>query len=216
MIDTDTYLIGTEATATPDPPPPELPRTPPQEPPPPPPPPLAAPSFFELEEVDACAEPHGVGVTAVTGMFTLEVTYQLLLNNQQLLGSGTLNGVGASVFESVTVTSGQPIGGNGQWCPAGSTFCAKPGTMNPYGQFTDDLAANPFGPSTANQVFSLYEAGGVYTLPVINFPGSPTVLRNTYSKTGVSVASGAVVGNSSTRLCPPRPGISKHPIYHRW
>jgi hypothetical protein len=135
-------------------------------------------------------------------MPTLEVTYELLLNNQPIFGNNTLNNLGASVFESVTVTSGKSLSANGQWCPAGSSLCTTPGSMYANGTFTDDLAANPFGPSTANQVFSLYAYGGPYTLPVINFPGSPTVLQNTYSSTSISVSNGAVVGNSKTQLCP--------------
>jgi hypothetical protein len=132
----------------------------------------------------------------------MEIPDQLLLNNQPIFGNSSLNNVGASVFESVTVTSGKSLSANGQWCPAGSSLCATPGTMTPNGQFTDDLAASPFGSSTATQVFSLYEKGGPYTLPVINFSGSPTVLQNTYSSTSISVGNGAVVGNSTTPLCP--------------
>ena len=197
-------------SGTPDPPPPDPPDPPdPPPPPPPPPPPTPAdptpptgPPSFELEAIGACVYPHGVGVTAVTGMLQLDITYQLLENDQPIFGNDTLNSLGAAVFENVTVTSGQPIDANGQWCPAFSPLCAKPGTMNSKGQFTDELAANPQGPSTANQSFSYYMKGGQYLLPVINFPGMPSVLQNAYSSTSVSVSNGTVVGNSKTQLCP--------------
>ena len=130
---------------TPIPPdPPVPPPPPPTDPPPPPPPaPPPAPSFFELEEISACVYPQGIGPTALTGTLTLDVTYQLLLNNQSIFGNNTLNNLGASVLESVTVTSGKAIYGNGQWCPAGNSLCGTPGTMNPSGQFTDVLARTP-------------------------------------------------------------------------
>jgi YD repeat-containing protein len=187
--------------------PPDPPEPPPPPPPPPPPtpadptPPTGPPSF-ELEAIGACVYPHGVGVTAVTGMLQLDITYQLLENDQPIFGNDTLNSLGAAVFENVTVTSGQPIDANGQWCPAFSSLCSPPGTMDPHGDFSDLLAANPQGPSTANQSFSYYMKGGQYILPVINFPGMPSVLQNAYSSTSISVSNGAVVGNSKTQLCP--------------
>jgi hypothetical protein len=135
-------------------------------------------------------------------MLQLDITYQLLENDQPIFGNDTLNSLGAAVFESVAVTSGKSIDANGQWCPAGSSLCSTPGSMRPNGTFMDYLAANPFGPSTANQSFSFYTRGGQYILPVINFPGMPSVLQNAYSSTSISVSNGAVVGNSNTQLCP--------------
>src|SRR5580658_2621387 len=185
---------GPDPDPTPEPPDPPAPPDPPN-------PPLGPPSF-ELKEISACIYPGGVGVTELTGMPTLEVTYQLLEDYRPIFGNSTLNNLGAAVFESVALTSGKPINAKGEWCPALSSLCATAGSMNSYGDFSDLLAANPFGPSTANQSFSFYTGGGAYILPVINFPGSPSVLQNTYSKTSISVSNGAVIGNSGTGLCP--------------
>ena len=134
-------------------------------------------------------------------MLTLEVEYQVLVNFKTVSGNYTLNDLGISVYESINVTSGKTIEGGGQWCAAGG-LCSTPyASMTSSGMFWDQLSANPGGSSTANKVFHLYSSSSPYTLPVINYPGGPTILNNSYSSSSIRVASGALTANSRTQSC---------------
>jgi hypothetical protein len=153
-----------------------------------------------LKEVDDCIYPSGIGVTALTATFTLEVEYQVLVNGSPVYGNSALNALGVSISESVATTSGPKIVGGGVWCPNGGS-CDTAGSMTSTGTFWDMLAGSPGGPSTANQTF-LFGGQSI----AVSFPGtagSSTVLKNTYNSQAqsITVGNGALSGTSSTRTC---------------
>ena len=181
---------GCQAPPAPPPPPPPPPTVATPPPPPPPPPPR-----ITIQQVDDCTYANGTSRTP--GAFTLEVDYQVLVNGTAILGNYSLASAGISlVTENVTVTSGDPVRGGGNWCLSSAT-CDQPGSLTPAGTYWDDLAGN----ATVNQNFLI----NGQNIPVM-FPGvggAQTVLNNVYNSKGktISVGSGALVGNSQTRAC---------------
>jgi hypothetical protein len=148
-----------------------------------------------LRQVDSCVIPGGTGL--LPGAWTLEVKYQVLADDQPVYGSA-LNALGISISESGANITGNIGKLNGTWCLKGGTRPTQGlNSMDSSGGFWDQLA----GSGTADQTFR----NNGQVIPV-SFPGnsnSPTVLRNTYNSSGqaISVGSGALIGNSSTRLC---------------
>jgi RHS repeat-associated protein len=160
----------------------------------------APPPQISLKEIDDCIYPSGIGVTALTATFTLEVEYQVLVNGSPVYGNSALNALGISISELVGTTSGPNIVGGGAWCPNGGS-CDTAGSMTSTGTFWDMLAGSPSGYSTANQTF-LFGRQPI----AVSFPGtagSSTILKNTYNSQAqsITVGNGALSGTSSTRTC---------------
>jgi hypothetical protein len=160
--------------------------------------PPAPPPQITLQQIDSCIYPNGIGITALTGTFTLEVQYQVLVNGQPVYGNDPLNRLGVSISESVTTTSGNQITGNGRWCPVGGTCGVPDGSMTSSGTFWDMLAG---GPGTANQTFMMNGQSLSVSFPSTSV--AQTVLKNTYNSPGqsISVGNGALAGTSATRQC---------------
>jgi hypothetical protein len=147
---------------------------------------------LSLALADECYFPKG---TSTTVGYTLEADYQVLENGMPVSGTLTLNALGVVVSELVTTTNGPTINprGPGVWCPVGGS-CDTAGSMSSSGSFWDTLAGDPSRKtSTADQSFFLQ---GAY-LPVVSFPGGPTVLHNTYS-TGIVTLNGM---SATPRAC---------------
>ena len=104
-----------------------------------------------------------------------------------------------TIKEIVTKTGGNDLVGRGAWRRGSNT---NEPTVSPDGSFSDFLSANGNGPrfsisSTADQSFvAVVSGGGTFSLKVNIGAGSPTVLRNTYSRSTVTVN-----GTISPRPC---------------
>ena len=116
-----------------------------EEPGPDPGPEPAATYSVSLRLVDDCVGLHGLPpTTALTGVFTLAVEYQILVNSQPAIRSQLVAAGATSIFEKVTVTSGPAISAGSSWCLSGYS-CDDIGGISSTGLWWDELAGNPQG-----------------------------------------------------------------------
>jgi RHS repeat-associated protein len=154
------------------------------------------PRVITLRQIDACVLPSGTGLTPNT--WTLAVQYQVLVDGQPVYGNSALNALGISISESGANRTGNIGEMNGTWCaPGGKCPTANRNSMDSSGRFWDILA----GSGTADQTFM--NNGQVIAVSFQGKAGTQTTLHNIYDspQRNVSVGGGALIGNTSTRLC---------------
>jgi hypothetical protein len=189
-----------------DPPEPPLPPTTPTTPADPE--PASAAPTVSLREESACTEAHG----QLTGNFTLDVTYQLIVNGTTITGGNSqMSSLGIYfISEQLTNETGGMKGTTpGAWCQTQAGGMCAPGDLgelNSDGTFTDYLS----GQGTLTQSFYLNGTGaalGAAFPPSSGFVGPLQLyyaLNNTYDSTpmkakpprrvppSITVAGGAV------------------------
>ena len=164
------------------------------------PPAPAPPPTVSLRETSACTQAHG----QLTGNFTLDVTYQLLINGAAITGGNSqMSSLGIYyVSEQLANETGGMAGTPpGAWCQSQAAgACPSPGDLGELssnGTFTDYLS----GQGALAQSFYLNGIGAPLqvTFGALGFVGplqSYTVLNNTYNSRrrppSVTVAGGAL------------------------
>jgi RHS repeat-associated protein len=158
--------------------------------------PPAPPPSVSLREISACTEAHG----KQTGNFTLDITYQVMVNGAAVTSNLQLFNLGIYfVSEKLTNPTGDMGTSGAAWCLGmASAMCPYSGDVGllSYGVFVDELS----GQGTLTQSF--YQNGTGSPLNVafgpLSFVGplqSYTMLNNTYNSRGrpysVTVAGGA-------------------------
>ncbi len=115
------------------------------------------PLFVSLRETSDCTEAHG----AQTGNFTLEITYQVMVDGAAIASATQLYNDGIYfISEQLTNPTGTMGTSGANWCLGmASASCPSPGQVGsllPNGTFVDELS----GQGTLTQSFHLNGTGG--------------------------------------------------------
>ena len=154
-------------------------------------------TVVSLRGVSACTEAQGTQ----TGNFTLDITYQVMVNGAAVTSAAQLYNFGTYfISEQLTNPTGTMGTSGANWCLGiASASCPYPGQVGsllPNGTFVDELS----GQGTLTQSFHMNGAGSPLQVAFgpLTFIGplqSYTVLNNTYNSRGrppgVTVAGGA-------------------------
>jgi hypothetical protein len=157
--------------------------------------PAPAPPTVSLREISACTEAVG----KQTGNFTLDITYQVMVNASAVTSATQLYNLGINfISEQLTNPTGTMGTSGANWCLGmASASCPSPGQV---GLLTDGTLDELSGQGTLTQSFYMNGTGSPLQvafgpLSSVGPLQSYTILNNTYNSRGkppsVTVAGGA-------------------------